>query len=101
MCNNHPKFDQDLLPMHLGVQFDFVNLGGARKIILANVFRIDAPRLSRALATGHAICSPMDTYDEARGKVIASGRAVKQWWKGEQVVKTIGTYLDEDMELGR
>ena len=95
MCSNHPKFDEDLLPEHLGVQFLHYNQGAVRKIIIAEVVDIGIPRNDppfTVMATGHAICSPLDTYDEQRGKDIATGRAVKQWWKGEQIAKAIQTF---------
>lgn len=87
MCSNHPKFDEDLLPAYLGVQFLHYNGGGARQIVIAEVVDIGMPRTDppfNVLATGHAICSPLDKFDYERGKTIATGRAVKQWWTDDR-----------------
>ncbi len=95
MCSNHPKFDEDLLPEFLGVQFQNYNTGAARKIIIAEVVDIGVPRNDPpflVVASGHAICNPCDTFDYERGKAIATGRAVKEWWKGEQVAKAIESF---------
>ncbi len=94
MCSNHPKFDVDLLPEYLGIQFTYFNQGAARKIIIAEVLAgpISEGALPKIMGSGHAICAPMDTYDEERGKAIATGRAIKQWWKAEQVARAIQTF---------
>lgn len=100
MCSNHPKFDKDLLPAEYEIRFRRYNTDGHRKIVIAEVVKFHGT-YSVLLASGHAICSPLDTYDIQRGEAIATGRAVKQWWKdhrqpyiAEQVQVAVDTFME-------